>query len=100
MLPIEGKLHFWCVAATTLGMICTTVHDNVQVLLTGVVAISRVDDAKHVVSSCLLLTVPVLVNEPGSTAPLPQFREDFPLQNTHNCVKSAKKLFRFLFVNY
>lgn len=55
-------------------------HDNVKLLLTGIIAVSRVDNAKHIVSSCLLLTVPVLVNKSSSTAPLPQFREDFPLQ--------------------
>ena len=61
-------------------LLCTNVHDNVKLLLTGIVAVSRVDNAKHIVSSCLLLTVPVLVDKPSSTAPLPQFREDFPLQ--------------------
>lgn len=67
--------------------------DNAKVLHTGVVAVSRVDDAKHVVSSCRLLTVPVLVDEPGSTAPLLQFREHFPLQITNKSLKiKATKL--------
>lgn len=61
-------------------LLCTNVNDNVKLLLTGIVAVSRVDNAKHIVSSSLLLTVPVLVDKPSSTAPLPQFREDFPLQ--------------------
>lgn len=49
-------------ASTASGILCTSVHDNVKVLLTGIVAVSRVDDAKHVVSSCLLVTAPVLVD--------------------------------------
>lgn len=62
-------------------------YNNVKVLLTGVVAVSWVDNAKHVVSSCLLLTIPVLVDEPGGTASLPQFREHFPLQDAHKYIK-------------
>lgn len=53
-----------------------------RILLTGVVSVSGVDDAKHVVRGRLLLLVPVLVDEPGGAAPLPQFGEDFSLQDT------------------
>lgn len=80
-----------CAASTALGILCISVHDSVKVLLTGVVAVSRVDDAKHVVSSCLLLSVPVLVDESGSTTPLPQFREHFSLQSTDRCIKVCKR---------
>lgn len=82
-----------CAAYTALGTLCTNVHGNVKVLLTGIVAVSRVDDAEHVVGGCLLLNVHVLVDEPSSAAPLPQFREHFSLQNTHKCVKVYKGLF-------
>lgn len=75
-------------AAAVLGILCTSVHDSVKVSLTGVVAVPGIDDAKHIVSSCLLITIPVLVNESGSTASLPQFWEHFSLQETHKSTKT------------
>lgn len=52
--------------------------------LTGVVAVTGVNDAKHVICSRLLFTVPVLVDEPGGAAPLSQLREHLSLRNTHS----------------
>lgn len=60
-----------------------------EFLLTGVVSVSRVNDAKDVVCGRLLLLVPVLVEEPGGAAPLPQFGEDFSL---HNAKRSRRRM--------
>lgn len=78
-------------ASADPGKIINAIHHRIQrsfrrracrLLLTGVVSVSGVNDAKHVVGGRLLLLVPVLVDEPGGAAPLPQFGEDFSLWDT------------------
>lgn len=54
--------------------------------LTGIVAVTGVNDAKDVVSGRLLFTVPVLVDKSSSAAPLPQLWKHLPLRNTHVAV--------------
>lgn len=53
-----------------------------KVLLTGLVSVSGVNDSKDVVGRRLLLSVSVLVDESGCTAPLPQFGKYFTLKHT------------------
>lgn len=67
-----------------LKILNTSGCTEMKVLLTGVVAVSRVNDAKHVVGSGLFFTIPVLLNESGSATPLSQFRKHLPLRNTQS----------------
>lgn len=60
--------------------------------LTGIVAVTGVNNAKHVVSGRLLFTVPVLVDKSGGAAPLPQLWEHLPL-NTHSAVHHHPHLY-------
>lgn len=80
-----------------------------EVLLTGVVAVSRVNDAKHVVGSGLFFTIPVLLSESGSATPLSQFRKHLPLRNTpslsflymwHKNLRAHLLSFQNLFIHF
>lgn len=63
-----------------------------RLLLTGVISVSGINDAKYVVRGRLLLLVPILVDKPGGAAPLPQFGENFSLQNAKTDGGSVSRL--------